>query len=294
MLKAIRHVARNIVKDRAYLFGRFRSVRRVHSRVQRAIRPRNRPLEIAPQYATSGIGIERADSGLVRSDHSTEVHCQRLDRQAWSDGIRLTPEAVAALRAFAREGPITYRLAPGVHATAERLGDLSPETRASTTTAVLTTDHDNDIVRQIAGDHAIVDVIERYLGFRPRLVAPYFFWSFQSDLSFEERVARQQTIEYHFDVHGYNFAYVSFYLLDTDRENGAHVLVEGTHHKKRLGHLLGSARISDQAAAEVYGLDKTTVIERPAGEGFFEDTSCYHKALPPLTGDRLMLQLRYS
>src|SRR4051812_23374220 len=160
MLKAIRQVGRFIVRDPAYLLGRFRSVRRVHSRVQWAIRPRHGPLEIGPLWATSGIAIERADSGLVRSDHSTEVHCQRLDRQAWSDGIRLTPEAVAALRAFARESPIAYCPARGENATAERLGDLSPETRASTTTAVLSADHENDIVRQIAGDPAIVDVIE--------------------------------------------------------------------------------------------------------------------------------------
>jgi hypothetical protein len=294
MLKAMTLVGRHIANDPSYLLGRFRTARGAYSLIQRAIRPRRTPLEIGPLYATSGTRIERASSGMVLSDHSVEAHCQRIGRSAWSDGIRLTADAVAALRAFAQDNPVTYRLKPGVHAKADRLGDLSPELRQSTTTAVLTTEHENDTIQRIAGDPAIVDVIERYLGFRPKMIEPYFFWSFRSDLSFEERVARQQTIEYHFDVHGYNFAYVSFYLLDTNQDNGAHVLVEGTHRRKKLGQLLGSARISDALAEETYGRDKVKVIERAAGEGFFEDTSCYHKALPPVTGDRLMLQFRYS
>lgn len=294
MLKAVTQVGWHIANNPSYLLGRFRSVRGLYSRVQRTIRPRDVPLEIGPLYAISGIRIERTHSGLVQSDHSTDAHFQRLDRNAWSDGIRLTADAVAALREFAQNNPITYRVGPNVHVAADRLSDMSPELRQSTTTAVLTTEHENEVIQRIAGDPAIVDVIERYLGFRPKMIEPYFFWSFRSDVSFEERVARQQTIEYHFDVHGYNFAYVSFYLLDTNRDNGAHVLVEGTHRRKRLSQLLGSARISDAVAEETYGRDKVKLIERPAGEGFFEDTSCYHKALPPAAGDRLMLQLRYS
>ena len=36
------------------------------------------------------------------------------------------------------------------------------------------------------------------------------------------------------------------------------------------------------------------LIEGPAGTGFFEDASCFHKALIPTSGERLMLQVRYS
>jgi hypothetical protein len=43
----------------------------------------------------------------------------------------------------------------------------------------------------------------------------------------------------------------------------------------------------------VYGRDAERVMEGAAGFGFLEDSSCYHKALPPLSGDRLILQLRY-
>ncbi len=78
------------------------------------------------------------------------------------------------------------------------------------------------------------------------------------------------------------------------RENGAHALIAGSSRRKRLGHLLGSARLSDAEAWQTYGRDAERTIEGPAGSGFLEDASCYHKALPPETGDRLMLQLRYQ
>ena len=183
MLKAVTQVGWHIANNPSYLLGRFRSVRGLYSRVQRAIRPRDVPLEIGPLYATSGIRVERADSGLVQSDHSAEAHCQRIDHNAWSDGIRLTADAVAALREFAENNPITYRVGPNVHVAADRLSDLSPELRQSTTTAVLTTEHENDVIQRLAGDPAIVAVLERYLGFRPKLLARYFVGRFRSGVS---------------------------------------------------------------------------------------------------------------
>ncbi len=294
VLTTLAAAGRGLLRNPGYVLGRFRTIRRAHSHVQRLARPSDLPLEIGPLYAKSGDIVPRVPSGRVLSDHSRDDHVARLRKTAWSDGIRLTPETVAALVEFAHDSQLTYRPMPGYHAEVDRLADLTPERRKSLTTAVLTTDHANPIVRDIAGDPILVDVLEDYLGFRPRMVEPYFFWSFKSDLPFEERVARQQTVEYHFDVHTLNFAYIAFYLFDTDRTNGAHVLVEGSHNSKKIGQLFGSARISDAVAEAQYGADKVQVIEKPAGEGFFEDTSCYHKALPPADGDRLILQLRYS
>lgn len=43
-----------------------------------------------------------------------------------------------------------------------------------------------------------------------------------------------------------------------------------------------------------YGPDRMIALEGPSGFGFVEDPYCYHKALPPLSGPRLVLQLRYS
>ena len=109
-----------------------------------------------------------------------------------------------------------------------------------------------------------------------------------------ERETAQQTVRFHYDVHGYNFIYVNFYLQDTDERTGAHVLIEASHHDKKPRHLLGSARLDDDQAYRDYGANRIRVMRGPAGTGFFEDTTCYHKALAPIDQPRLMLQIRYQ
>ncbi len=98
---------------------------------------------------------------------------------------------------------------------------------------------------------------------------------------------------FHFDVHALNFIYVFFYLTDVDSQSGAHELIPGSHRKKKLAHLLSGARKSDAEIHDYYG-GRSTVISGAAGSGFIEDTSCFHRALPPIARPRLALQIRYS
>lgn len=70
-------------------------------------------------------------------------------------------------------------------------------------------------------------------------------------------------------------------------------MVRGSHTRKPLTWLIGSARKSDAQIASRYTSSDVLTIEGPAGTGFLEDTSCYHKALPPLERMRLLLQIRY-
>ena len=48
----------------------------------------------------------------------------------------------------------------------------------------------------------------------------------------DERRARNQTIDFHYDVDGYNFMYANFYLNHTTARNGAHVLIDGSSRRK--------------------------------------------------------------
>ncbi|MDB4990633.1 MAG: hypothetical protein JWN04_5811 [Myxococcaceae bacterium] len=149
-------------------------------------------------------------------------------------------------------------------------------------------------VRALAGDPILVDVVAGYLGYTPERVSSWLFWSPRNQLTHAEREARFQTVGFHYDVHGLNFLYVNFYITDVDRQSGAHVLIEGSHRGKRLRQLFGTAKVTDSEATRRYGPGRIKCIEGPAGSGFFEDASCYHKALAPLSNDRLMLQLRYQ
>jgi hypothetical protein len=103
-----------------------------------------------------------------------------------------------------------------------------------------------------------------------------------------------QTIDFHYDVPWYNAVYAYFYLTDTDSRSGAHVMIPGSAAKKSLGFILGTCTRSETELAAYYGRGPAPiVIEGRAGFGFFEDPYCFHKALAPISADRLMLQLRF-
>jgi hypothetical protein len=70
-------------------------------------------------------------------------------------------------------------------------------------------------------------------------------------------------------------------------------MVLGSHNSKPLRWLFNSSRQTDEAIENHYGKEKVVCLEGAAGSGFVEDTSCYHKALAPLSAERLMLQVRY-
>jgi hypothetical protein len=164
---------------------------------------------------------------------------------------------------------------------------------------VATADVDIDInacaaMARVAGDPALIEAVQHHLGYRPRHVATRLYWSPRSPLSHRERRSNGQTIDYHYDIERANTLYVYFYLTDTDRQGGPHVVVSGSHRPKSLRLKWRSTRQPEDIVLEHYGHDKVVVLEGKAGFGFFEDPACFHKVLPPQNSDRLMLQLRYS
>lgn len=278
-----------------YVFGRFLTVRRLYSagRRMRGV-PVAPKLRIARIYCVETETIEVATSDLVISDKSVDAHCARLQETAWSDSIGLSAAAVSALVETARTTRLLVKSSADTVEFVPSLDVLSPEGRASAALAQIADGWRDSTVKAIAGDPAIVSVVTKYLGYKPDQASVFFFWSFANALSREERIARNQTVDFHYDVDGYNFVYVSFYLVDVDRDGGAHVLIERTHESKRLRHLLGTSCLSDDEAEAAFGAVSVVTVEAPAGSGFFEDTSCYHKALVPTHRDRLMLQIRYQ
>lgn len=278
-----------------YVFGRFLAVRRLYSAAQRVRVGSSRSvLRVARVYMPETEPAAVAPSGLVVSDRAIDAHVDRLRDDAWSNGIALTAEAVAALSAVASTTQLMYHDGEEEEVFAPSLAALSADDRKGIALAQIAEGWRDATVQAIAGDATIVATVSKYLGYAPEKASVFFFWSFASALTLEERIQRNQTVQFHYDVDGYNFVYVSFYLVDVDRDGGAHVLIERTHEAKRLRHLFGTARLSDDEAKAAFGPEPIITIEAPAGQGFFEDTSCYHKALAPVLRDRLMLQIRYQ
>jgi hypothetical protein len=276
-----------------YIFGRFRLVRATYSRVkqlEQSLSSGAPPLHIGEKYGPDLALLAPARSPFVSSELAPPAHVARLRHSAVSDGITLTDAACASLLAVGHAGSLE-----GVRNKSVTYGDVerSPELRRDEAILAVRDASTLDTVRSIAADRTLIDVASRYLGYAPARVSAWLFWSIRNGMTLAEREANYQTIRFHYDVHGLNFLYVNFYLTHTDARSGAHVLIEASHRKKGVRRLLGTARLDDADALREYGEGSVRTITGPAGTGFFEDTSCYHKALAPIDRDRFMLQLRY-
>jgi hypothetical protein len=275
-----------------YVLGRFPAVRDVYSRFNwlKDLLGNARPLRVGELYGKATVEIGAMSSGLLIADKPATQQAAEMKAKAFSLGPQVRSEAVERLREAARTLPLEFDGKPiGTY------GELKAAPERYDRIAIATVSNSSALadVRALAGDPVLCEAARWFLGYRPRTVSSWLFWSFANQLSDDERRAAYQTIDYHYDVDGFNFMYANFYLNDTTVRNGAHLLIEGSSRRKQWRHLVGVARLSDAQAYEAYGRDAERKFEGPAGFGFLEDASCYHKALRPLDGERLMLQLRY-
>ena len=280
-LSTIARRARNA--DIEYVLGRFQTVRSLYGRWRSATDGPPEPpgLEAAANTLFPGVDIDQVTDAIKQD--------------AVFIGLNLPDETVQSILAFAKaeelhaiydpHGPtFLYRdVTNGVAADGRPMpiGGIRDPARCAAVKAVIE-------------DPVLNAIVQRYLGHKPRRVMTILDWSFGSQMSAEERRRlRHHVIDYHYDVGGFNFVYASFYITDTDRYSGAHVMMKGSHRKKPLRMLFGSARAEEDAVHRQFGRENELVIEGPAGTGFVQDTSCYHRASPPTRGDRLMLAVRF-
>lgn len=275
----------------SYIFGRFRAVRKAYAGLRHVGQKLHdvSHLEFGDKYATQSVRIDLARCASVLFDEPAGQMAEAVRRKSWSAGLRLAPDFVQAIHQFAQRAPLI-----GQDVKLATYAALAATKDSTVAIATVETAHECPEIAVIAADQDLYQIIAQVLGYKPRRASCWLFWSFAKALSEDQRRQQYQTIDFHYDVHGYSFVYVNFYLTNTTSQDGAHVLIEGSHSQKSLKHLLGSARLSDDEAISAYGNSSVRTIEAPAGAGFIEDTSCYHKALPPRQNERLMLQLRYT
>lgn len=233
-----------------------------------------------------------ARDGALFADVPVDECARRLRDDGICVGLRLPPQQVAELDRLARASPcgcrgcrMSFRIDDVVNG---RLRDGSPVPVAD-----VITPQPCRAMQRIARDAGLVEAVSRYLGYRPARIATRLYWSPRSDLSDETRRALGQTIDFHYDIEGLNAVYAYFYITPADRASGAHVAVRASHRRKPLRMILSSCFQPEAAVRAHYGDDRTMVIEGPRGFGFLEAAECFHKALPPVAQDRLMLQIRY-
>lgn len=293
---------RLLVGDLGYALGRFYFVRRAYStgmKLKQSTLKTSSDLRFRSQIT----GVDALDVEEIVADVKRFAYCDRL---------QLQHSAVAAIKHHAESSPLcamsmksSFALAKQ-HAKSSVLHDQPVRSlpsywdikkNPSAYKKVAMVEVQNSIgieeIYKLRYDDFLLKLAERYLGYKPEKCDVKLWWSFANDLSSQERRSQNQTIDYHYDIYGFNSFYINFYLTDVDSTSGAHVLVKSSHRRKKMSLLLRSARVSEDIIRREYEKDAITIVEGKAGACFVEDASCFHKALPPVTKDRLFLQLRY-
>ncbi|QPF86551.1 hypothetical protein IC762_09835 [Bradyrhizobium genosp. L] len=269
--------------DLEYALGRFKTVRVAYGAMRRVIDP---PAPILAEDDMRRTLFPGSDVGeIVRT----------IRQEAVFVGLTLPADTVAEIDAFGRSEPLFAGYDP--NGPTFRYGDVvrgkAPDGRAVPIGGIRNPAR-CPAIQAVIDDPMLRAIVRGYLGHEPHRIMTILDWSFASDFSDEERRRlRHHVIDYHYDVGGYNFLYASFYITPTDRNSGAHRMMKRSHDRKPMRMLLGSAVASETTVRQLYGIENEITIEGPAGMGFVQDTSCYHRATPPTHGDRLMLAVRF-
>ena len=263
-----------------YALARFYSLRwivRTYRRLARTESP----------YSTS------ASDGVIGGLPVQEV-LGKLRSSSWCAGPSLDSHSVGRLLDFTNDCEFISRALPAD--VRFRLRDrtaIEHRYQKSIALAGAAAPMDSEIIRAIVQDRALHDIAKRYFGYPVTKVDPRILASFATDTSAAERLAQKQTIFHHYDLDDFHMLIFNFYLTQVDENSGAHVLLPGTHGWKRARHLFSSLNFSDAEMACQYPDRPAVAICGKPGFGFVEDPFCFHKAPPPKTGDRYMLQLRF-
>lgn len=153
-------------------------------------------------------------------------------------------------------------------------------------------DEECAVVKRLVADASLQAIAAEYLQTTPAYLGSQLWWSFASGGASANRLEISQA--FHYDLDGYRFLKVFFYLTDVDNLSGPHLLVRGTHRTMKWQHRVMRKRYSDRAILDAYGSDPILKIAGPAGYGFIEDSFCFHKGMPPIERDRLILQIEYG
>lgn len=143
------------------------------------------------------------------------------------------------------------------------------------------------VVRSLTNDTRLVTLAANYLGATPILLNTQIWFSLPPPNPGKEDLNPEYG--FHYDIDDFKFIKLFFYLTDVDMRAGPHVAIPGTHKDHSMVKKL--RRRLPPTGVAVYG--EPFVFLGPAGTGFVEDTSIYHKASVPLAS-RAVLQLEFA
>lgn len=150
-------------------------------------------------------------------------------------------------------------------------------------------------VQKLEKDPGLLAIAAKFLGAAPVHTATELWWSFPVAGTPIDQLKAAQV--FHYDLDDYRFIKFFFYLTDVDLSSGPHILLRGSHKNKPFSHQLLGVRCAskdDNEIVDCYGVENLVTICGPAGLGFAEDSSCFHKGTLPTGKERLLLQIEFA
>jgi hypothetical protein len=224
----------------------------------------------------------------VFPDLDVDKELKEIKKKGYSLGISLSKEQLKEVLAFCEENETCIDRDRNDRLKISMIDDSQPV--KGTVFSYTNSYKKCEAIRKIAHDPKVLAVAEQYLGCAPKFLGSQIWWSYPH-LDETGNPKQTQLYGFHYDIDDLKFLKIFFYLNDVDKDRGPHVIIENTHQKKSYFEIR-NRRLSDAVAQEKYG-NQIAVIEGKAGEGFFEDTFCYHKGTQP-NKRRLLLQFEFA
>jgi hypothetical protein len=131
----------------------------------------------------------------------------------------------------------------------------------------------------------IKPIADAYLGADSIILNSYILATFPDDGSHYN-----PDFGFHYDLDDYRFLKLFIYLTDVDEESGPHQIIANSHLGNTVFRFF-NRRLSDTLPLRFANNIKVMLGKK--GEGFFEDTLCYHKGTRPVK-PRMILQLQFA
>lgn len=262
-----------------FLLGRFSSIRNLVSLFHRA----------------KDLDKYQEEDSLFK-DLEVDKAVESLQQLGYYQGINLPPNVINEITHFAYSKRIQARNCNNlsfIYADKKQL-----QTEDDTNTFVYGSYADLrsglSVIKKLENDPKLLKIAAQYLDCEPALIRTDLSWCFVAERSLYEKNGAAQIL-FHYDLDDYHALKFFFFLTDVDLSSGPHFCIRGSHKKKKLLHqlsfLIGR---SDHEIIDYYGKENLVTIQGQAGFGFAEDTFCFHRGTPPVSKDRLMLQIEFA
>ena len=262
-----------------YILGRFKLIRQLTKKFRALVNKEKIIIHSNNNYLTDQVDLSNT--------------LEKLNKEGYCEGLKLNKDVLDKLLLLSSSSDYidnNNRIFKSI----KSIDEYNNKNNKPCCLLKLTNVELNKLANNISRDKHLLNLVNNYLGYINKIESKVQ-WSTVCNTTNDWREENGQTVTYHYDVHDLNFVYVFFYLTDCNVSSGAHQIIKGSHVKKNFfTHLVGSVKQTEKDLKQYFIEDKFITIEGQKGSGFIEDTSCFHRALPPLDKPRLTLQIRYS